>query len=97
MRRTRTWLYALGGLCAVFLSVSPASAQKTTTSQVRRFQVVSVDGNKVGAKGPPRSHEITVPDDFRFTRNGKRISVHELKPGMKGSATITTTTTVTPV
>jgi hypothetical protein len=97
MRRTRTWLYALGGLCAVFLSVSPASAQKTTTSEVRRFQVVSVDGNKVVVKGQRGSQEITVPDDFRFTVNGKKISVHELKPGMKGSATITTTTTVTPV
>jgi hypothetical protein len=98
MRRTRTWLYALGGLCAVFLSVSPASAQKkTTTSEVRKFQVVSVDGNKVVVKGQRGSQEITVPDDFRFTVNGKKISVHELKPGMKGSATITTTTTVTPV
>jgi hypothetical protein len=98
MRRTRTWLYALGGLCAVFLSVSPASAQKkTTTSEVRRFQVVSVDGNKVVVKGQRGSQEITVPDDFRFTVNGKKISVHELKPGMRGSATITTTTTVTPV
>ena len=98
MRRTRTWLYALVGLFAVFLSVSPASAQKkTTTSEVRRFQVVSVDGNKVVVKGQRGSQEITVPDDFRFTVNGKKISVHELKPGMKGSATITTTTTVTPV
>lgn len=96
MRRTRTWRYALGGLCAVFMSVSPASAQKTT-SEVRRFQVVSVDGNKVVVKGQRGSQEITVPDDFRFTVNGKKISVHELKPGMKGSATITTTTTVTPV
>jgi hypothetical protein len=97
MRRTRTWLYAFGGLCAVFLSVSPASAQKTTTSEVRRFQVVSVDGNKVVVKGQRGSQEITVTDDFRFTVNGKKISVHELKPGMRGSATITTTTTVTPV
>ena len=97
MRRTRTWVYALGGLCAVFLSVSPASAQRTTTSEVRRFQVVSVDGNKVVVKGQRGSQEITVPDDFRFTVNGKKISVHQLKPGMKGSATITTTTTVTPV
>jgi hypothetical protein len=81
----------------VFLSISLASAQKTTTSEVRRFQVVSVDGNKVVVRGQRGSQEITVPDDFRFTVNGKKISVHELKPGMRGSATITTTTTVTPV
>ena len=50
----------LGGLCAVFLSVSPASAQKkTTASEVRRFQVVSVDGNKVVVKGQRGSQEIT--------------------------------------
>jgi hypothetical protein len=81
----------------MFLIVSPASAQKTTTSEVRRFQVVSVDGNKVVVKGRRGSQEITVPDDFRFTVNGKKVSVHELKPGMRGSATITTTTTTTPV
>src|SRR5262245_1584515 len=97
MRRTRTWLYALGAWCAVFLIVSPASAQKTTTSAVRRFQVVSVDGNKVVVKGQRGSQEITVTDEFRFTVNGKKVSVHDLKPGMRGSATITTTTTVTPV
>jgi hypothetical protein len=84
-------------MCAVFLIASTASAQKTTVSQVRRFQVVSVDGNKVVVKGQRGSQEITVPDDFRFTVNGKKISVHELKPGMRGSATITTTTTTTPV
>jgi hypothetical protein len=81
----------------MFLSVNPASAQKTTTSEVRRFQVVSVDGNKVIVKGQRGSQEITVPNDFRFTVNGKKVSVHDLKPGMRGSATITTTTTVTPV
>jgi LPXTG-motif cell wall-anchored protein len=32
-----------------------------------------------------------------FTVDGRQVGVKELKPGMKGSATITTTTTVTPV
>ena len=40
---------------------------------------------------------ITVPDDFRFTVDGKKMAVSELKPGMKGTATITTTTTIKPV
>jgi hypothetical protein len=44
-----------------------------------------------------RDKEITVPDDFRFIINGQPMSVHQLKPGMKGTATITTTTTETPV
>jgi hypothetical protein len=97
MGRQRTGLYAFVSMCAVLLVASTASAQKTTVSQVRRFQVVSVDGNKVVVKGQRGSQEYTVPDDFRFTVNGKKVSVHELKPGMRGSATITTTTTVTPV
>ena len=32
-----------------------------------------------------------------FTVDGKQVSVRELKPGMRGTATITTRTTVTPV
>jgi LPXTG-motif cell wall-anchored protein len=40
---------------------------------------------------------MTVPDDFRFTIEGQQVSVHDLKPGMSGTATITTKTTLTPV
>jgi hypothetical protein len=43
------------------------------------------------------TNEYTVPDDFRFTINGKKMAVSELKPGMKGTATVTTTTTIKPV
>src|SRR5262245_59934878 len=98
MRRNRTWLLGFGTIGILCLFIGTAMAQKTTkTSEVKRFRVVSVDGNKVVVKGDRGSQEITVPDDFRFTVNGKKVSVHELKPGMRGSATITTTTTVTPV
>ena len=45
-------------------------------------------------RDPTGTHEITVPDDFRFTIDGKKMAVSELKPGMKGTATVTTTTTV---
>ena len=38
-----------------------------------------------------------MPDGFRFTVDGKQLAVSDLKPGMKGTATVTTTTTVTPV
>ena len=41
--------------------------------------------------------EYTVPDSFRFTVNGQPKSVHELSAGMKGTAVVTTTTTVKPV
>jgi hypothetical protein len=40
---------------------------------------------------------MTVPDDFRFTVDGQPLSVRQLKQGMKGTATITTRTTTTPV
>jgi hypothetical protein len=76
---------------------SLAAKQQTTTSETRAFEVVPVDGNKLVVKGQKGAQEITVPDDFRFTVAGKQVPVSELKPGMKGSATITTTTTVTPV
>ena len=46
---------------------------------------------------PEGTKELTVPDDFRFTVDGQSLSVHQLKPGMAGTATITTTTTMVPV
>ena len=73
-----------------------ASAQ-TSTTEVKHFEIVSVDGNKVVVKGEKGAQEITVPDDFKLTVDGKDVTVHDLKPGMKGTAKITTTTTVTPV
>jgi hypothetical protein len=77
---------------------SPATArQQTTNTETRNFEIVSVDGNKVVVKGQKGAQEITVPPDFQLTVDGKPVSVAELKPGMKGAARITTTTTVTPV
>ena len=48
-------------------------------------------------KLPEGTRELTVNDDFRFTVDGQQLSVHDLKPGMKGTAVVTTKTTVTPV
>jgi len=79
------------------LSAGPASAQTTKATEVKKFEIISVDGNKVVVRGADGTKEITVPEDFRLTVDGKPVSVRELKPGMKGTATITTTTTVTPV
>ena len=85
-------------LCAVLVSAGLAAAQQTsTTTELKNFTVVSVDGNQVVLAGTGGAREITVPDDFRFTVDGKQMSVHDLKPGMTGTATITTKTTVTPV
>jgi hypothetical protein len=98
MLRHTQWLPAALALCAISLVGSGAVAQtESKQTEIKNFEVVSVDGNKVVLKGPQGSKEVTVPEDFRFNVDGKQVSVHELKPGMHGSATITTTTTVVPV
>lgn len=86
-------------LSVIGLAADTALARqgRTTQTEVRPFQVVWVDGNTVILRGDQGAQEITVPDDFRFTVDGRQVSVRELRPGMKGTATITTTTTVTPV
>jgi hypothetical protein len=79
-------------------TVGVAAAQTTTTTtEVKNFTVVSVDGNKLVAKDRTGAREYTVPPDFRFTVDGKSVSIAEIKPGMTGTATITTTTTAKPV
>ena len=79
------------------LSGSTLAQQTSTASETKRFEVIAVDGNQLVVSLPEGTREITVPDDFRFNIDGKQMSVHELIPGMKGTATITTKTTVTPV
>jgi hypothetical protein len=80
------------------LTASIASAQTTSTStETRQFEVIAVTGNDLVVRGPEGDRELRVPDDFRFTVDGTAVSVHELKPGMKGTATITTRTTMVPV
>lgn len=82
-------------LCA---SAALSSAQQaSSTTETKPFEVISVDGNNLVVKLPEGTRELTVPDDFRFTVDGQQMSVHDLKPGMKGTATITTKTTMHPV
>jgi hypothetical protein len=73
-------------------------AQETTTStETKSFTIIAADGNMLVVKLPEGTREMIVPDDFRFTVNGQSLSVAQLTPGMSGTATITTRTTVTPV
>lgn len=74
-----------------------AQQSTTTTAETKMFEVLAVEGNRLDVRLPEGTREMTVPEDFRFTVNGQSMSVHELKPGMKGEATITTRTTVVPV
>jgi hypothetical protein len=88
----------LAGLAIVCLAAGVASAQTTTSStEAKSFEVIAVNGNHIVVKLPEGTKELTVPEDFRFTVNGQPLAARELKPGMTGTATITTTTTVTPV
>lgn len=83
---------------AMSVAAALASAQTSSSSTATKsFEVISVDGNTLVVKLPEGTRELTVPEDFRFTVNGQAMSVHELKPGMAGTATITTRTQVTPV
>ena len=81
----------------VWVAAETASAQRTTSTDVRSFEVVTVEGNKLVVKEASGTREYTVPEDFRFDVDGKKVAVSALKPGMKGKATFTTITTSTPV
>ena len=95
---TRVLVRMMFSAALVCLMAVVALAQTSTTaSQTKKFQVISVDGNQLVVKLPEGTRELTVPADFRFNVDGKELSVSELKPGMAGTATITTKTTVTPV
>src|SRR5262245_39302069 len=83
----------------VCLAAGVTLAQQTSTSstEVRNFEVIAVDGNELVVKLPEGTRRIDVPPGFMFTVDGKQLSVNQLKPGMAGTAVITTKTTVTPV
>ena len=81
----------------VGLTSVAALAQQSTTSETKTFEVIAVQGNQLVVSLPEGTRELTVADDFRFTVNGQQLAVRDLRPGMKGTATITTRTTVTPV
>ena len=96
MTRATIRLVLCGALVCLTAAVSWAQTAGSTT-ETKKFQVISVDGNQLVVKLPEGTREITVPPDFHFTVDGKSLTVSELKPGMAGTATITTKTTVVPV
>ena len=87
----------VAALCALATGVSSgANAQSTTTTTtgVRNFEVISVDGNYLLFRDQFGTHDISVPPDFRFNVDGRSLAVSDLRAGMKGTATVTKTTTV---
>ncbi len=98
--RPRASWPVLSAFAMTLLIAGTATAQVTSatqTSEVIKFEVISVDGNTIVVKDDAGAREVTVPEDFKFTVDGKSVSVHELAPGMKGTALVTTTTVVRPV
>jgi hypothetical protein len=84
--------------CALILFCASAGAQETKKEvETRNFEIISVDGNKVVYRSSAGVKEITLADDFKLDMDGKKIGVHDLKPGMKGTAYLTRTTTTVPV
>jgi LPXTG-motif cell wall-anchored protein len=95
---SHTWRLAAACLClAGFAATAQAQSTTTSKSESKQFEVVAVDGHKVVVKTASGAKEYTVTDDFAFTIDGKPVTVKDLKPGMKGTATLTTKTTVVPV
>lgn len=89
------WLaFAMAAPAQEKTQTQTAPGQSATQVQVERGEVVYVTGNDLVVKmenGEVR--HIVVPDSARATVDGKELSVHDLKPGMKLERTITTTTT----
>ena len=97
MRRAMSRVVLAAAVLCATAAVSLAEQTTTSSTQTKTFEVLAVDGNQLIVRLPEGTRELTVADDFRFNVNGQQMSVHELKAGMKGNATITTRTTVTPV
>jgi len=82
---------------AVMISAGAVHAQSTTTTEKKSFEVLSVRGNVLVIREASGTRELIVPSDFRFNVDGKSLAVTDLRPGMKGSATVTKTTISVPV
>jgi hypothetical protein len=97
-------LLGAGIVCLVFAAAMLAQEKSRTETtegpasrkvQVDRGEVVYVSGNELVVKmenGEIR-HFPNIPESARATVDGKELSIHELKPGMKLQRTIMTTTT----
>ena len=95
---SRTAIRVVMAAMAVGFTAAASTAQSTTSStQIKKFEVLAVNGNDLVVRLPEGTREIQVPDDFRFTVDGQQLAGREMKVGMKGTASITTKTTVTPV
>jgi hypothetical protein len=89
--------FTLASVMVLMIAAATSAQTQTTSTETKSFEVIAVQGNDLVVKLPEGTRELTVPEDFRFTVDGQQVSVHDLKPGTKGTATITTKTTMHPV
>jgi hypothetical protein len=100
----RGFLLATGTLGLAFAVQTGAQVQTTTattagqssrTVTVNRGEVYAVDGNDLIVKMADGTfrHFPDVPESARATVDGKKLGIHDLKPGMMLERTIITTTT----
>jgi LPXTG-motif cell wall-anchored protein len=68
-------------------------AAASVTTDIREGEILWVEGTTIVVRGPDGVQKFEVDEDVRFNLDGKEVSVHELKPGTKFTAQITTTTT----
>jgi len=96
VRAPRAIVLVLCGVLAA--SAILAQASSSTTTEKRDFEIISVDGNRVVVRTGGQTREVVVDPNFKINMpDGKEIGLSELKPGMKGTAVVSTKTTSTPV
>jgi hypothetical protein len=89
MRKLPTRVLVLVASCLLVFLAGAALAQETTTRTVQ-FEIVSVDGNNIVYKDATgATKEYTAQPGATFTMDGKQMGVADLKPGMKGTVTVT--------
>lgn len=71
-----------------------AAMAQAAAKDVRHLKVVSVDGDAVVVWDQFGAQRYTVPEDFRFTVDGKELAAAELKAGMEGTADVANATAV---
>jgi len=92
-------LYALAAVIVSAQQMPQTTTEKlagtsTATTQVLKGTVVQVEGNDLLVRmssGDLRNFKV--PESRKFVIDGTEVSVHDLRPGTRLTATVTTTTT----
>jgi LPXTG-motif cell wall-anchored protein len=90
----KTFWISATALCLAYAGLAGSlSGQTSTQTEVRSGTVVYVSGNDLVVKRDDGVvKHFVVPDSTTVNVDGNQLSVHDLKPGMRLTRTITTTT-----